>query len=118
MGLPIPSMRMILREHKEKAFKGLALTLGRMAILATYEEVLKLFKEEGVQAHQIGKDTDLLTNIPSMRSSTGKESKFTNDEVFFKMLGFNSLETLDISDYENADHIVDMNLGIHENLRE
>jgi hypothetical protein len=118
MGLPIPSMRMILREHKNTTFEGNALSLGRMAVLVTYEEVHKLFKEEGLKPHPLDKDTDLLTNIPSMRCGTGKESQYTSDVVFFKMLGFNSLETLDISDYENADHIIDMNEPLTDYLKE
>ena len=116
MGLPIPSMRMIIREHKKEPFRSRVLTLGRMAVLATYEEVQNLFREEGVMPKLLEKDFDIRTNIPSMRESTGKESRFTSDEVFFKLLGVDSLETLDVSDYENADHIHDMNIQIPDKL--
>lgn len=116
MGLPIPSMRLIIREHKKEPLKGHVLTLGRMAVLATYKEILNLFKEEGVTPKALDEDFDTRTNISSMRKSIGKMNSFTSDVVFFKLLGVDYLETLDISTYENADIIHDMNTPVPKNL--
>ena len=97
MGLPIPSLRLIIREHKIEPFKGRVLTLGRMAVLATYEEVQDFFKEEGVEYCRLDEGMDKLTNIPEMRKGPGIESKFTSDVVFFSLLGVENLETIDLT---------------------
>lgn len=108
MGLPLLSIRLILREHKKEPFTGRILTLGRLAVLATVDRVLDLFAEEKVVPCPLG-ETDVRTNIPGMRESKGKKSGFTSDLAFFKLLGVDTVETLDISAYENADHIHDLN---------
>ncbi|HEV2263951.1 MAG TPA: hypothetical protein VGR79_05400 [Stellaceae bacterium] len=41
-----------------------------------------------------------------------------NDKLLFRMLGFQSVERLDYSDFEGADHVVDLNVdGLPEQLR-
>ena len=112
MGLPIPWMRLIIREHKKEPFKGKVLTLGRMAVLANYEEVVNLFSEEGVKPQPLDDNINTLTNIPSFKKMGDKYSNFTSDIVFFKLLGVESIEIMDVSDYENADITHDLNLRV------
>ena len=81
MGLPIPLMRMILREHKIKPFRGEILTIGRLGVLASYQQVLEVFNEEGISPAKLDEGHDLTTNIPSWKE--GKYADFTSDIVFF-----------------------------------
>ena len=116
MGLPIPSMRLILREHKKEPFEGRVLTLGRMLVLATYKQVLELFKQEGVVPNRLDNSFDVGTKIPGKRDRTDKESGFTSDKALFALLGIDNLETLDISGYENPEHIHDLNTPVPQRL--
>lgn len=42
------TLRFLTRLHKEKAFEGPLLTLGRQHIYSTYDNLLKLINEEGL----------------------------------------------------------------------
>lgn len=116
MGLPLSSLRLILREHKKDPFRGRVLTLGRMAVLATYEQVLTVFKEEGVIPADAELPKDRHTNIPSMKDGAGEERFFTSDQVFFKLLGVEKAEAMDISDYEKAEYLCDLNRPVPSEL--
>jgi len=109
-------MRLIIREHKKEPFKGKILTLGRMAVLANYEEVVHLFNKECVTPQPLDDNINTLTNIPSFKNMGDKYRNFTSDIVFFKLLVVESIETMDVSDCENANIIHDLNLRVPKNL--
>ena len=111
MGL-LPSMlRLLAKEYKRGAFGGGdMLTLGQQSVWATYGEVKKIISSEGVRPRELEANLYLKTKIPSEQKDL--RSNFTNAEVFFKLLGVTNLSVLDISDYENADIICDLNYGM------
>jgi hypothetical protein len=111
MGLTIPSLRLIIREHKKHPFNGKMLTMGRMDVLATFEQILKLFAEENVVPCELDVTETKTSNIPGC-----EESGFTSDTVFFGLLGVESLEAMDISDYEGAEYIHDLNMPVPSTL--
>jgi len=118
MGLPVPWLRLIIREHKQEPFNGRVLTLGRLAVLTTYNKTQNIFKEEGVDYHPLDDDMDTSTNIPRFKRNNDKYSRFTSDIVFFKLLGVDSIETMDVSNYEHADIIHDLNTKVPKKLEE
>lgn len=111
MGLAPSAIRFLAREHKNKPFKSPALTLGRQAIWATYDEVKKLLISEGIQPQPLKDVPNLTTKIPT------QPSKFISDVVLFRLLNVEELYALDVSDYENADIIADLNKPIPSELQ-
>ena len=116
MGLPMPALRFLAREYKRKPFSGPVLILGRQAVNATYEQILTMLKAEGIEPKPLPKDISLYTDIPSLQN--GPNAKFASDKVFFLALGGLELFALDITDYEGADYIVDLNLPVPHELED
>lgn len=112
MGL-LPSMlRLLVRECKKGIFGGDMLTLGQQSVCATYDEVQEIILSESI--HPCKLDANL--NLKSKIQCSYPGSNFTNAEVFFKLLGVNNLSVLDISAYEGADIICDLNYDIGRDL--
>lgn len=103
-----------MREHLRRPFTGAVCTLGRQRVVATYDQVVQMMHEEGYTPCALGIEQDLRTNIPSWQHTPAM--RFTSDVVFFKLLGVGSLSAIDISDYERADIIWDLNRPVPEAL--
>lgn len=110
MGLATPALRFLIREHKRQPFTGSLLTLGRQGIYATHAEVRRLLRSEGIRAFRLPADIATTTNIPAWQA--GPQQRFTNDTAFFYALTGQRMATLDVSDYEGADYIWDLNLPV------
>ena len=106
MGLAPSVIRFLAREHKNKPFKSPVLTLGRQAVWATYDEARKILISEGIQPQPLEEVTNLTTEIPT------QSSKYISDITLFRLMNVEELQSLDVSDYEYADVIVDMNKPI------
>ena len=114
MGLPMLALRFLAREHKRKPFTGPVLTLGRQGIYATYEQVRAMLAAEGIEPKALPEDRPLYTNIPNWQD--GPNAQFTSDKVFFLTLGGLEVFVLDISDYEGAEYVADLNLCVPPEL--
>jgi len=114
MGLSLSALRFIIRQHLHRPLGPAVCTLGRQRVVATYQQVLDLVREEGWAPRPLEDGQDVSTNIPSWKN--GPESKNTSDVVFFGLLGIDTLTTLDVSDYEAADIIWDLNKPIPTEL--
>ena len=91
MGLAKGSISFLLEEKKRRPFSGYALTLGRLGVSVTYPMLTKLFDKFGFS----------YTNR--------KKDGFVTDYDLFTALGFSCLESMDLSDYEGATIIFDLN---------
>jgi SAM-dependent methyltransferase len=116
MGLPISCLRFLAREHKRRPFEGPVLTLGRQNLYATYEQVRSMLEEEGIRPATLPQGVDLGTNLPDWEA--GQTADYTNDKVFFLLLGGLEVSSLDISPAEGPDHVVDLNLPLPDELVE
>ena len=108
--------RLIIQEHCYKPIQGKVLTLGRQTIAMSYEQVIELLQQEGYIIPKI-----ILSEVePTYDQSTrgGKGTRSIDDKTFFKLLGIKDVLTMDVSDYENADIIHDLNRPIPESLYE
>lgn len=112
MGLALPALRILAKEHKRTPFNGPILTIGRQCIYATVEEITAMLHNEGLQPHAIPEDESLKTNIPAWKNSPNQ--KYTSDRVFFTLLTGSPCLALDVSDYEGAEYIWDLNQKIPE----
>lgn len=108
--------RMIVREHLYMPIQGKVLTLGRQTIAMTYEQFIELLQQE-----QFPLDQDKLNQITitkDQKTRSGKETSYISDDVFFNLLGIKDFHAMDVSSYEGADIIHDLNERIPESLRD
>jgi len=95
MGINHVTAELLFEVSKRIDMSGSALTLGKQEVTIQHRVFEGLLTRYGVQMQ-----------VP----------KLVDDKVLFDALGFSSLSTLDISNYESADLIHDLNLVVPENL--
>ena len=115
MAFILSTIRLLARSHAREPFEGPLLTLGRQGIYATLDQCREALRSEGVEPRPLPEGLDTGTNVPAFRR--GATAAFTNDQALFHMLCGERAETLDVSDYEDADHIHDLNRPVPESLR-
>lgn len=92
MGIARCTILPLLEEARRKPFHGRVLTLGRQAIITPRPVLARLMLEHGLKAEKVESgDGDIVT-----------------DHEFFHSLGFEEIESVDYSDFENATHIADL----------
>ncbi len=99
--------KLIIREHLRKPIKGKVLTLGRQTIGMTIVEAVELMRKEGckIDFSSVGTEQgyDSFT-----RGGWGKHHYIT-DITFFGLLGIKDLSSMDVTDYEQATIIQNLN---------
>ena len=98
MGLARGAAALLLEEHARKPFSGRIATLGVQTIYMSRGDLSRQFERFGVKPA-----------VPINGAAP------FDDKQLFKMMGFEAIETLDYSDFEGADHVVDLN---HDGLPE
>lgn len=99
MGLARGAAALLLEEHARKPFSGRIATLGVQTVYMSPTDLTRQFDRFGVKPA-----------VPMVAP--------LDDKQMFRMMGFDSIETLDYSDFEGADHVVDLNHdGLPEDLR-
>lgn len=119
----VPTLaRLIVREHLYKPIDGKVLLLGRQRMAMTYEQVLELFAQEGYSPSEDAQrkvkaalDEKSEAGKPVPESLYG-ETDFISDHAFFELLGVGELLAMDVSTYEGADIIHNLNLPVPESL--
>jgi len=107
MALTLTAIRLLARAHARKPFEGPVLTLGRQGIMATLDQCREAIRSQGVEPSALPAGMPTETNVPAFK--TGPYRNFTNDRAMFTLLCGQPAETLDVSDYEDAEHIHDLN---------
>jgi SAM-dependent methyltransferase len=111
----VPTLaRMLIREHIYRPIKGKILTLGRQTIAMTYEQFIQLLKQENfpVSEKSLKDIEDKYDNL----TRAGRETNFISDEIFFDLLGIKNVNVMDVSSYEGADILHDLNHPIPASL--
>ena len=114
MGCPLPALRFLAREHARRPYVGQVLTLGRQCVHATFAQVVKMLREEGLEPHPLPAGLPERTDLPGWR--TGPNAAMTSDRAFFQALGGLDVVALDCSDYEQAGIIWDLNCPVPAEL--
>ena len=109
MGIPRGTARLLLEEGKRQPFKGTVLQLGRSSVYFTMGELAGWARHHGVELRAV--EQIELSHDPRLA-----EQHCLADVTFFEMLGFDRVESCDISDWEGADHILDLNHPIPDEL--
>ncbi|MGA2392705.1 MAG: hypothetical protein ABSH03_05035 [Candidatus Lustribacter sp.] len=105
MGMPLQSLALLLIEHKRRPLEGPVLIYGVQGTNLPFLTAQALFAHFGMEPHY-----DALSPMPA-----------ANDPLsvvqFFALLGLGNATVLDVSDYEGADVIVDLNVPVPADLR-
>lgn len=117
MGFGQAQMRALIRESKRRPFSGAAYTLGRQTMALTPAETLQAFEEMDAKS-SITKVADLSVDHTTDFALKYSEKETITDVDFFRMLGLGKVEAIDISDFEGAEIIVDLNRPIPDHLHE
>jgi SAM-dependent methyltransferase len=112
MGLLPKHLELLAIEHKNHSqfIKGSVLTLGQQYVFATLSDVLAIFDKHEVDIKQLPENFDTKNKIPLVSDIPDEGS--TNAQTVLTLLGADSLFAADISSYQNADFIIDLNKEI------
>lgn len=111
MGISKSAFRLLLEEKKRGNLAGKKLLqLGRQHVFFTFSEALALLKEANMPIPQV---TCHLSFKEELR-----KLNYIDDHTVFSLLGFEQVHSLDVSSYENATYVHDLNLPIPQELAE
>lgn len=109
MGIPRGTARLLLDEARERPFSGSLLELGRMAVYASHGEIERWAREQSTALAPVAEVA--LSHQPELAAAG-----CIDDRSFFRLLGCERVESADVSDWEGADHIFDLNLPVPASL--
>jgi hypothetical protein len=103
--------RLIIKEHKIRSLPEVVYTIGRQTMDFNYSQALGLFAEESIAPKQVDVSIDKNT-----RRARKDNSEHITDKTFFGMLGVSKVIAIDVTQYEGADIIADLNYMIPDTL--
>lgn len=109
MGIPRGTARLLIEEHRQRPFGGTLLQLGRSTIYFTARHLQHWADLHGVALASNGEAR--LSHDPRLA-----KQGCIDDQTFFHRLGFDNVESCDLSDWEEADHQFDINKAIPADL--
>jgi len=102
MGLSPIVIRTLAWLHQREAFQGRILTLGKQEVYGSEQDVLRILREEG---------------IATPHKATRQVGHAAEQSFLFQHFSQAPVESLDVSDFEGADHICDLNQPLPESLK-
>jgi SAM-dependent methyltransferase len=102
MGISRSAIRVLLREAERVDMTGRVLELGMQDVFATRAELLETMQEFGRKP--VRHASQLLS-----RKEILAKAEWVSDIYFFQALGFSDCKALDVSAYEHADILFDLN---------
>ncbi len=112
MGLVPSHLHLLAMEQKKHPMKGDVLVIGQLAVYETLEDVRRVFHTHNITPNILPDGFDVKNKIPHC-VGTPRE-KFTNVSAVLTMLGVKKVFVADISDYENADYLIDLNYPVDQ----
>lgn len=105
MGIARSMAKLLLEEGSCRPWSGKVGTLGRQHVFFTRDQLHALGQCYGIQ----GKDVSS-SDFTALEKFAAITPNCVSDNYFFRFLGFEAVESLDYSNFEQATHIVDLNL--------
>ena len=96
---------MILKEHSHRSITGTVLLVGRQTVMLTFDEVRALLATEGVPLRE-----DFVQEIDLATVSARNTSDYITDSAFFSMFCDAKIIALDVSAFEGAEIVHDLNV--------
>jgi SAM-dependent methyltransferase len=109
LGIPRGTARLLLDEARREPFGGRLLELGRMTVYATDTELARWAAEQRVALAPV--DRLELSHQPELA-----RLGCLSDRDLFRRLGFAEVESADVSDWEGADLVLDLNQPVPAEL--
>lgn len=116
MGLLAWHIRLLATRSAEIPICGEVLTLGQQSVRFSFREVQKLLAAAGVEPVSLPASLDISNKIPAWSGT--ENDRFTNGQAVLHLLGADSVSVLDVSDYEGAEIVIDLNENVPEELHE
>ncbi|MFH0702324.1 MAG: hypothetical protein V2B14_02140 [bacterium] len=111
MGICTNSIKLLAKMLKDKNLSGSAITFGVQAIQGQYQEILNYLKKENYNCKTLDKKEIILDNKTHFGVTL-------HQDVFFKMLGFSKVESIDFYDREKPTYTLDLNKPVPESMHE
>ncbi len=105
MSQPAQSIALLLMEHVRDPFTGPVLAYGKQSMNVGFEGMLKMLAAVKIQPDPAG-----LADPPPA-------SEYIDFERLIRLLGLGELLTLDVSDYEGAEIVADLNVPVPAELK-
>src|SRR5438045_2450542 len=102
MGIAKAAAQMLMREGQRCSLAGRVLTLGRQDIHLSVDLLRQTAAVRGYPLAAVP------AHVPPSKAYHLKHGHLS-DRSFFQMLGFSEVHSLDVSDYEGASEIFDLN---------
>lgn len=114
MGMLKPHISLIAMEHGRHPIKGKVLTLGQQSIYATLPEVKELLQKHDVKMKELPPGFDITNKIPAWKGTWWDRN--TNAYAVLGLMGADEVIVTDVSDYEGATLLLDLNNPIPKEL--
>lgn len=117
MGIGPHIVEAILREHHYRPIRGDVLMIGRQTTYFSPGDLLNLVRQhgistEGIDAGALEIDRNTIDRLPGYE---GRD--LVTDTAIFQALGVPKIRALDVSPYEGAEVIHDLNLPVPDSLK-
>lgn len=104
MGITLQHAVMIIREAQYRPLPDTVYLIGRQTIYLTADQVFEAFRRCRFMPHTLEVRFDKQTV-----GAKSSDQLYITDDTFFKMLGAKNVRYIDVSDYEGADIILNLN---------
>lgn len=104
MGITAPLAEMIIFEHKWRRISGRVLSLGRQTILFGPDTLSNILNKYGFEM----RDIDINFDNSTVQAKIDRAESYITDDTFWRSLGVEQFDVMDISNYEGANIIHDL----------
>ncbi len=102
MGITRGASKLLAITLRDKVLSGSVITLGVLGIQNTYDELVKTFSATNFNYTALRPDEIIADNLTQWKDTV-------HQSVFFKMLGFNNIDSIDYFPDENPTFVYDLN---------
>jgi len=116
MGITKSRLYLLALEQNNHPIIGDTLIISQQAVLANKKEVERIFQGLRIKLHPLADKYDTKNKIPAWIGSPLDD--YTNVQTVMTMLGAAKVVVADVSDYEKADIIMDLNYAVDDKHHE
>jgi hypothetical protein len=114
MGIAPYIAEAVIREHKYRPIRDEVLLLGRQTFLITPEHAIDMLRAHGIEPSPLDLDESAIDHTTRAGANRG----YITDTAFFRLLGARTVRALDVTDYEGAEILHDLNKPIPDELED
>jgi len=109
MGYPKSTLQLLVRGLKDETCSGKVLTFGRNGLDAGYKDLLKIFRLESKEPRPVPEAERIHDPLTQFGDSI-------HQDVFFKMLGYSEVHSVDYYANEKPTFTLDLNLPVPDSM--